>query len=262
MDKNSNIGTIAVAFILCFLCSVVVSGATVGLRDKQEFNKQLDIKKNILLAAGLIEGKVDKEQILKAYERVKVELIDLDTGNIVEGVDPETFDQSQALLNAGTSSLIEPAKDTANIKRRENWSKVYKVLTASGDIDQIIFPVRGKGLWSTLYGFLAVSPDVSVAKGITFYQHGETPGLGGEIDNPAWQAQFEGKTLYSNDNQPLLRVAKGRVTDTDPAAAYSVDGLSGATITANGVTNMLRYWLGEQGFGPYIERIRRGGQQS
>ncbi len=257
MNKDSNLGTLTVAFCLCFVCSIIVSGAATGLKDRQDFNKALDIKKNILMACGLVKKSANKDQILDAYKKVQVEVIDLNTGKIVEGVAAEDFDQSAALSD-NTKHMVIPAKlDVAKIKKRENWSKVYKVLTDSGELDQIILPIRGKGLWSTLLGFLAIKPNLKEAVGIGFYQHGETPGLGAEIDNPKWIAQFKDKILFDESGAPALTVIKGKVDASSDRAKYQVDGLSGATITGNGVAGLLKYWLGEQGFKPYLDNLRK-----
>ena len=124
-----------------------------------------------------------------------------------------------------------------------------------GQVEKIILPIEGKGLWSTLYGFLALGPDTTSITGITFYQHGETPGLGGEVDNPSWKALWPGRRAFDDEWKPAIQVIKGRAKSAaeDP---YRVDGLSGATLTARGVNELVRYWLGEEGFGPYLERFR------
>jgi Na+-transporting NADH:ubiquinone oxidoreductase subunit C len=127
---------------------------------------------------------------------------------------------------------------------------------SENQIEQIILPVRGKGLWSTMYGFLALSPSLEDVKGLSFYKHGETPGLGGEIDNPSWKAQFPGKKIFSENGEPMITVLKGKVNPQDPMAKYQVDGLSGATITSNGVANLLKFWLGEEGFGHYFDKLK------
>ena len=127
-----------------------------------------------------------------------------------------------------------------------------------GQVQSLILPIEGKGLWSTLYGFLALSADVQTIEGITYYEHGETPGLGGEVDNPRWRALWPGRQAFDNQWQPAIRLVKGQVGGPaeDP---YAVDALSGATITSNAVTELLRFWLSGQGFGPYLEKARSRG---
>ena len=123
-------------------------------------------------------------------------------------------------------------------------------------ITKIILPVHGKGLWSTMYGFLALNRDGETVEGFAFYQQGETPGLGGEVDNPKWKASWIGKKVLDESGNPVIDIVKGSVDTTRPEAVHQVDGLSGATITSNGVENLLRFWLGENGFGPYLSKIR------
>jgi Na+-transporting NADH:ubiquinone oxidoreductase subunit C len=118
----------------------------------------------------------------------------------------------------------------------------------------LVLPIQGLGLWSTLYGFLAIDADGNTIRGITYYQHAETPGLGGEVDNPRWKSLWPGRKIY-DDGEPAIQVIKGAAGPPaqDP---YRVDGLSGATLTSNGVTFMLEFWLGPNGFGPYLDRLR------
>ena len=149
-------------------------------------------------------------------------------------------------------------EDLAGIKRREKLSLIFFVKKGK-EIEQIVLPVNGKGLWSTLYGFIALEGDMNTVSGLTFYQHGETPGLGGEVDNPAWKAKWVGKMAFGEDLEPQLEVIKGTVDPGGKRAAHQVDGLSGATITSLGVTNLLRYWLGDHGFGPFLKRLRKEG---
>jgi len=109
-----------------------------------------------------------------------------------------------------------------------------------------------------MYGYLALAPDGTTIRGLRFYEHGETPGLGDQVDKPEWRAQWDGKTAYGADGAPRVAVIKGNV-QPGPAADYEVDGLAGATLTGRGVTNLLHYWLGPDGFGPYLEQFRERG---
>lgn len=255
MKQDSTIKTIVVAAVLCIVCSVLVSSAAVGLKSKQDENKKLDIKKNLLLASGLVDSKATAKEINEAYKMVKAEVVDLDTGAVMEDMDAENFDQKEARKNPKTSKMINPKEDIARIKSRSKYSIVYKVM--DGDqVKMIVLPVNGKGLWSTLYGFIALAPDTRTIKGLGFYEHGETPGLGGEVDNPAWKAQWKDKEAMDENYKPEIHVIKGSVDNNDPNAKYKVDGLSGATMTSNGVTGLVQYWLGQDGFGPYLSKFR------
>ncbi|MGB0764601.1 MAG: NADH:ubiquinone reductase (Na(+)-transporting) subunit C, partial [Luminiphilus sp.] len=113
------------------------------------------------------------------------------------------------------------------------------------------------GLWSTLYGFVALESDGNTIAGLGFYEHKETPGLGGEVDNPRWKNLWKGKQVY-RDGAVAISVVKGSVDQGSDAANWQVDGLSGATLTSRGVSNLVQYWLGEDGFEPYLRNLREG----
>lgn len=261
MARDSVAHTLTVATILCVVCSVLVASAAVGLRSQQEANKALDQMKNVLIAAGLFNEKENSEDAVHRVFKENIErvLIDLETGEPVDPsvVDPETYDQREAARKSKLSAPVEPPNALGGIKRREKYAFVYEVKGESGQIEQVVLPVYGKGLWSTLYGFLAVGNDGSTVHGITFYQHGETPGLGGEVDNPSWKALWDGKQLFGKNGEIKIEVIKGVVSSGTENAEYKVDGLSGATITSNGVERLVRYWVGPDGFGPFLDELRQ-----
>lgn len=130
---------------------------------------------------------------------------------------------------------------------------------AQGQLQKIILPVHGYGLWSTLYGFLALKGDANTVIGLGFYEHAETPGLGGEVDNPQWKAKWSGKQVFDAQGKIAIRVTKAAAPEGDPKAIHDVDALSGATLTSNGVNNLVHFWLGDDGFGPYLQKVRNGG---
>ena len=131
------------------------------------------------------------------------------------------------------------------------------VRDADNNLEKVILPVHGYGLWSTLYGFVALESDLNTIAGLGFYEHGETPGLGGEVDNPRWKALWEGKQAYREGNV-AISVIKGAVNPQASTAAWQVDGLSGATLTSKGVNNLVRFWLGQDGFAPFLSNLRQG----
>jgi Na+-transporting NADH:ubiquinone oxidoreductase subunit C len=245
-----------VAFILCLLCSLVVSTATVYLRPLQAANKALDRKKNILDVAGLLAPDIDIDQ--RFAQRVESRIVDLDSGEFAVDMLPETYDQRAAARDPELSEPIPKADDIARIGRRARYAQVY-IVREGAELAQLILPMHGYGLWSTMYGFLALENDLQTVAGIKFFDHAETPGLGGEIDNPVWQARWVGKQIYDEPGIPRLRVIKGSVDTSAIEAKYQIDGISGATLTANGVSNMLNYWLGEDGFGGFLIKIRENG---
>jgi len=254
---NDTIGkTFTVAFLLCIACSVLVSSAAVVLRPTQEINKTLDKKRNILMAAGLFE---EGRSIDELFKNIKAKVVDLETGQYVDHIDPDTYDEKAAAKDPEQSIRIPPAKDLGGIKRREKFTAIYMIY--KGDkLKKVILPVYGKGLWSTLYGFIALdAKDLNTIRGLVYYQHGETPGLGGEVDNPNWKAQWNGKEAFGANGDLKIEVLKGKVDMARAEAKYQVDGLSGSTITSRGVKNMVRYWLGADGFGPYLARLKEQG---
>ncbi len=253
--------TILVAGVLCVVCSVIVSGLAVGLRAQQVENRQAEKQKNILLAAGTYD---ENKPVNEQFGNIESKLVDLETGTFVEdgSIDPETYDQRKAAADPALSIEIDGDDDKAGIKRREKYAFIYVVKDDAGEIDQFVLPIYGKGLWSTLYGFIAVDDDIQTVNGLTFYEHKETPGLGGEVDNPKWKALWPGKQLFDTSGSLAIEVIKGQVTANTSNPQHKVDGLTGATITARGVGNTLQYWLGDNGFGPFLENFRTGALQN
>ena len=256
MPKNSVGQTFGVALLLCVVCSVFVSGAAVMLKPTQDANKLLDKRRNILTAAGLADeaGTVDE-----LFERIEARIVDLGTGEYRDDVDVDTYDFIAAAADPQMGLAIPGNQDWAGIKRRARYVPVYLV-QKKGEVDKVILPIYGKGLWSTLYGFIALDvKDINTVRGLVYYEHGETPGLGGEVDNPNWKALWDGKRVFDESGAMRIKVIKGKVVQGRPETVHQVDGLSGATITARGVSNMLRYWLGEGGYGKYLAKLKQQG---
>ncbi len=252
LPNDSTKKTIIVALLLCFVCSILVSGAAVLLKPLQIANKKVDIKSNILAVADL---KTDDQSIDELFKQFEMKVVDLETGGYVEDIDVANFDQNKASNDPEQSIQLSGDQDIAGIGRRAKYAKVY--LLKEGDVTkQIVLPVHGYGLWSTMYGFLALESDANTIKGLKFYQHAETPGLGGEIDNPKWQAKWVGKKLHDDEGNLKIGVARGQAAQ---GSMHQIDGLSGATLTSQGVSNMVKYWLSVGGFGPYLEKLRPHG---
>lgn len=257
-QKESITRTLTVALLVCLVCSVFVAGAAVSLRPVQTENRLLDKQRSILSIAGLGDSSMSGAQVKQMFEeRIEARLVDLETGKYSDEHDPVTFDPLASSKNPAMSKALPGKDDIASIKRRERYSTVY-VVEENGQLDTLIVPVRGYGLWSTMHGFVAVKGDLNTVAGFGFYEHGETPGLGGEIDNPNWRKLWLDKELFDSDNTVALRVIKGNVDQQSPTANHQVDGLAGATLTSNGVTHLVQFWLGENGFGSFIEHLRAG----
>jgi len=258
-SKDSVAKTILVAGALCIVCSILVSTAAVSLKPVQERNKSLDKKKNILMAAGLFTPGDDIDAIFS--EKVRPKLVELSTGEYSDAFSPEEYDESKAIKDDSLRVEIPPEKDIAGIRIRSKYAVVYEVMDGAS-LSQVVLPVRGKGLWSTLYGFISIKPDANTVAGLGFYQHGETPGLGGEVDNPKWKQLWKGKKIHDDDWNIEIKVIKGSVVASRPEAVYEVDGLSGATITSRGVSSLVRYWMSDEAFGPYLNKLKeRGGDE-
>lgn len=260
MRLNDTLYTFLFAGAVCLVCSFLVSISAVGLRSRQEANKLLDRQEKVLAVSGLVEPgeHLSAKEVRARYdEHIKPKIVDLKTGEYVpeDQVDPATFDQQKAAEDPATSVKAPP--NSAQVKRLPNNALIYQVIE-DGKLSEIIIPVEGKGLWSTLYGYLALAGDTTTIRGLTFYQQAETPGLGGEVDNPKWKALWPGRKAYDENWDPKIHVIKGPAGPPDQAP-YSVDGLSGATITSNGVTHLLQFWLGENGFGPFLKNFREQG---
>lgn len=252
--KDTVAGTMLVALVLCIVCSVVVSAAAVLLRPQQQINKDLDRKQNILAAAGLLEKGVPVEE---QFANVSTRIVDLETGRFTDAVDVDAYDQRKASKDPELSQVLGNDEDIAKIGRKVKYATVYLIESESG-VDKVILPIKGYALWSTLYGFVALDADLNSVAGIGFYEHAETPGLGGEIDNPLWKNKWIGKKTYDEEGRVALSVIKGEVNSDRPDAVYQIDGLSGATLTSQGVNNLIHFWLGEAGFAPFLANLRKG----
>jgi len=256
LSNDSLEKTIAIALSLCFVCAILVSMAAVALKPLQHENKAFDMKKNILDVAGLLNA--DTDVSAEFAQLIEAKLVDMETGNYVENKDVENYDQRKAAKDPAQSIDIPVKKDIASIKRKAKISKIY--LVKDGDkIKSIILPVHGYGLWSTMYGFLAVNADGQTVQSINFYDQAETPGLGGEVVNPVWRALWKDKKIYSESGDVALSLIKGNVDTSKADAVYKVDGLAGATLTSAGVTNLIKYWMSNEGFAPYLAKVRTGG---
>ena len=248
--NDSVLKTLTVALLVCLVCGVVVATAAVMLRPVQEKNKLLDKQVNILAAAGLYQPGMDVQEAFKHIDR---KFVDLQTGDYVDM--PASYDQRKASKDPAMSERLDGKQDIASIKRQAKVAEVYLARNEQGELTKIILPVHGYGLWSTLYGFLALEPDANTVAGLGFYEHAETPGLGGEVDNPKWKAHWPGKEIYGSDGAVAIEVIKGTVDAGASGAEHKVDGLAGASLTTNGVNNLVRYWVGQNGFGPYLDKF-------
>jgi Na+-transporting NADH:ubiquinone oxidoreductase subunit C len=262
-NTDSTRYTLVFATIVCVVCALVVAGSAVGLRSQQEANARLFRQKNVLLAAGLVKPDEDpsRAELEKIFDRsITVKLIDIATGRYAEGgsIDPATYDQRRARSDPALSREAPP--NEAKIARLPTYGAVYLVRDGKdGPVRQVVLPIEGIGMWGTLYGFLAIDRDGRTVRGITFYDQKETPGLGGEISNPKWQALWNGRHAYDDRWEPRLVVIKGTAGPPEQDR-HHVDAISGATITSNGVSRLIGFWMSNDGYGRYLKQFREGGK--
>ena len=256
MAEETSRHNFAVTAVLAVICSLLVSLTAVGLSGRQQRNREQDRKRKILQVTGVYD---DGVSIDDAFSAIETRLVDLETGIYVpESEVPPDYNQRLALTNPELSSAVPYREDIAGISRKEKYSWVY--LVKDGDrVEQIVLPVRGRGLFSTLYAYVSLDADLSTVRGIVFYEHGETAGLGAQVEDPDWTASWPGKQVYDEAGDVELTVIKGRVDPAAINAQYEVDGLSGATITSKGVSKLVEYWFGGSGFEPYLEQLEQGG---
>lgn len=258
-------GTFAIAAVLCVVCSVVVSATAVGLRPIKNKNEKLSFQREVLTVAGLYNKDENKpSEIPELFKSVDPVLVNIDDAKVADTdkVSVDTFDLKAVSVDPDTSMDIPDPMNLAGINRREKYTMVYIVKKDDGSLDQIILPVRGKGLWSTMWGLLSLDSDGETVRGLTFYQDGETPGLGGEINNPKWKATWSNpecpKVLYDEKGNVAISFVKGAVNCETENSEHKFEALAGATITTRGVENMLKYWMGDHGYGPLLEKVKEG----
>jgi len=259
VNINSTRYTIVFAAIVCVVCAALVSVTAVSLQPRQAANARLYMEKNVLVAAGLVQHgqSVSRSEVEAFFERdIKARLLFLETGELVpEGkIDARNYDQRAARNDAATSRAAPT--NTAGVRRLPEYGAVYLVVK-DGQVDQLVIPIEGLGMWGTMYGFLSLAPDGTTVRGLTYYEHKETPGLGGEISDPKWLALWKGRKSYDELDKPAITVIKGAAgpPDKDP---LHVDGMSGATVTSNAVTRLTQFWLGTDGYGPFLRKVREG----
>ena len=251
--------TVLFATVVCVVCALLVSVAAVSLQPRQAANARLYMEKNVLLAAGLAQpgADLDEREVKAIFDKsIKARLVDFETGRLLpeDKVDARGYDQRKARNDPGASRVAPP--NNAGIGRIPNHGIVYFIM--KGDqVDQIVIAVEGLGMWGTIYGFLALAPDGNTVRGLTYYDQKETPGLGGEIGNPKWQALWRGRKGYDDQWNAKITVIKGAAgpPETDP---LRVDGLSGATVTSNAVTRLMQFWLSDNGYGKFLRNFREG----
>ncbi len=243
--RDERVKAFTVGIAAALVCSVLVSAAVVMLRPFQAASREKERVDTIVISAGL--DVKDADENFKLFRPV---MVDLQTGDYIEDADEADWyaGYSQMLRDPARNTSLSKRDDIASIRTVPNKMLVY-VLYANGKPVSAALPVYGAGLWSTMRAYIGIKLDDYTVTGLRFYEHGETPGLGGEIDNPKWQAQWNGKEAFNSKLMPSIYIGRGGY------AKGGVDSLSGATLTTDGVRNMMNFWLGGHGYGPFLAKI-------
>ena len=247
MSNNSLFKTFFVAIAVCAVCATLVSTANVVLRPIIEQNKLNFKRGNIVLAADLVKPGYKASEIAPAFEKIDPQVYDLLKEKFVTNADefnPATFDE-RVLMNKDGYTLVPEGEVKPGVPTVPRYVTIYLVRNDKGELEKVILPFFGKGLWSTMYGFIALNNDFTTVGRLLYYDQLETAGLGGEVENPMWADKWIGKKAYDESGKAELKVIKGTVDPGDKNAAYKVDGISGATLTCKGVNNQIGYWLNE-----------------
>lgn len=257
MNNDSPAKALLVVLLVAVVCSSLVSAAVVILRPIQLNNQLLERSRNIMQLTGLLgEGaEPGDEEMLALYKSLDTRIVDIDKGLFDSSVNADTFDKRRAASNPELSVAVPAEYDQASLGRRSRYAPVYLVWREE-QFDRIILPIRGAGMWSTLYGYLALEADLNTVAAATFYEHAETPGLGDQITRPDWLAQWKGRQIYDAQGELRFMVSAGRVEPGSSTAQYEVDALTGATVTADAVTAIVHYWLGPHGYQPLLDQLR------
>ncbi len=248
-EQASPLKILQIALGVSLVCALVVSLTAVSLRPHYLANLEAE---RMARLASILDA-LDDVAVSKNPEDIEARVVELESGRYSETIDPLSFDARRAAHDPASNFSIPLEHDLAGIKRRARHAVVYLLRDSAGQVDVLILPVRGVGYQSALYAFLALSGDANEILGLRFYEHGETPGLGSQIQDPDWEAQWPGKMAFGETGQVTIRVG-----GSDSAGGDRVDGISGATRTSNGVDRLIRFWLGDLGFGPYLKLVRSG----
>lgn len=265
MQEYTNKYVIGFAIVICVACSLLIAGTALSLKDLQDKNAEVDMKLNVLKAAGLVtaDESLTQEEVLSRFEaKVTAKVVDITNGDIVD---------------KDVASLTKYAL-TADIYKMKKDPELRPVYLVGDEADQTtIIPIAGKGLWGTVYGFLALAPDFKTVRNVTFRAPKETPGLGAECETSKFRELFPGKVVLDGEGKPAFQVARGPASPMTctqvPGVNHCVDGMSGATLTGNGISEMVtramggaeseryaeKYGEAKGGYGAYFAKNRKGG---
>lgn len=256
MDNDSPLKAILVVTATALVCSILVTVTAVTLQPIQQGYADLERIRYIVALSGVADSveQMSELELIVAYQGIDAHLVDLDSGRFDTAFDPRTYDTREAAADAQRSVPVPTSEDVARLGQRSRLMPVY-LLRDGDELQRLVLPIYGQGMWSTIYGFIALESDLNTIAGISFYEHAETPGIGDRILNPAWQAAWVGRRVYDEQDTVRLRIIRGEVSEDSPEAAFEIDGLAGATVTANGVLNIIRYWFGPHGYAQFLNNF-------
>lgn len=249
--NTDRVKTLGIALMVAIACGLTVSVVAVTLRPVQQANieQQRQARMTTMLSSLPGIGEILAEV---GADAVETRVVDLDSGLIDDDIDPATFDQTAAAADPENSISLGRREDLAGIGRRENHALVH-MLRREGELALVVLPVRANGYQSTIRAYLALEPDLNTVAALTIYEQGETPGLGARIADAPFQAQWTGKQVFGADGDPVIEVV-----GSGASGPHQVDGISGATVTSYAVSDMVQFWTGPRGFGPFLSAMRQG----
>ncbi len=255
-ERESVARTLGVAAIVAVFCSLMVSLAVLWLRPIQLAYLSIERNRAVLEASGLIEPATEltEQQIVDRFLGLDTRIVDLDSGTFSDAVSTTSFDFRAAINDPDLTRPIQDELDIANLGRRPVYLPAY-LLRNGSTIEQIVLPIYGQGMWATIHGFISLRADFATVEGVAFYEHGETPGIGDRFLNPEWLAQWRGQPAYDENERVAFRIG------ADGGRPAGIDAITGATVTTSAIEDLVRYWLGDDGFGPFLAYMRREAPQ-
>lgn len=251
LPNDSRTKTFVVAFMVASVSAVAVAVTAVSLKPLQDANVEEARKQRMAEMLASVPGLADILGEVDA-DSLETRIVDLAAGTFADGIDAASFDMNAAASDPALSTALTEAEDVARIGRRPNFAPAYLV-RQDGALLLAVLPGYATGYQSTIRAYVALQGDLNTIAAISIYDQAETPGLGTRIAEPAWQAQWAGKHVADETGEMRIQVVRGAA-----GSEFEVDGITGATRSTNGVSNLVRFWLGEHGFGPFLANLRAG----
>jgi len=251
LPNDSSAKTFMVAFLVASVSAAAVTITAVSLKPRQTENVERERQQRMAEMLALVPGLADILGEVNA-DTLETRIVDLASGTYAEDIDPASFDAAAAASDPARSVVLDPERDVAGIGRRPDVVPVH-IVRQDDDLLLVVLPVYGTGYQSTIRAYLALEGDLDTIAAISVYEQGETPGLGTRITDPAWLGQWAGKRIADESGEVRIGVVRGAAGNE-----YEIDGITGATRSSMGVSNLVRFWLGADGFGPFLANLREG----